>query len=78
MEILKQLKFSILNCFYYIYTNMNNQEIIQKLLDEGLIYPIYEDGNVTWIIEFPGGGEEIGSDGFSWDDICNIYRNQKK
>jgi hypothetical protein len=57
---------------------MDNQEIIQKLLDEGLIYPIYEDGNVTWIIEFPGGGEEIGSDGFSWDDICNIYRNQKK
>ena len=62
---------------------MSNQEIINKLLNDKLIYPIYESGsveiglkaNVIWIIEFAGGGELIGSDGFGWDDICEIYRN---
>jgi hypothetical protein len=57
---------------------MSNQEIIEKLIEIKMVYPIYENGNVSWIVEFPGGGELIGDEGFTWDDICELYREQIK
>lgn len=55
---------------------MSNQDIIDHLVKEQLIYPIYKDGNVEWIVEIGSGGERIGDEGFTWDEICELYREQ--
>jgi hypothetical protein len=55
---------------------MTNQEIIEKLVKLSVIYPLYQNGDVLWIVEFSGGDELIGEDGFTWDEICNLYRKE--
>jgi hypothetical protein len=57
---------------------MSDKEIIDKLIAEGTIWPEYNEisGDNDWIVEFPAGGELIGTEGFTWDDICRMYREQ--
>ncbi len=55
---------------------MGNQEIIEKLIEDGVIHPIYREGVVDWVVEFPGGAELIGEGSFTWDEICQLYRDQ--
>lgn len=55
---------------------MSNQEIIDHLVKEQIIYPVYKDGDVEWIVEVRSGGKRIGDEGFTWDEICELYREQ--
>ena len=57
---------------------MSNQEIIERLLRDGTVYPIYDNGTVVWFCSFPAGSEMIGTERFEWDDICNLWREQNE
>lgn len=68
---------------------MENQEIIERMLRDGTVYPRYIDeeasknlgvdkGEVLWFVTFPAGDELIGTEGFTWDDLCNMWREQNK
>ncbi len=51
---------------------MSDKEIIEKLKEDGIIYAVDD----IWVVEFAGGAEMIGDEGFSEDDICRMYREQ--
>lgn len=58
-------------------------EMTKQLVSEDLLFPaIQQDGSVLWVASFAGGEEHVGNKednpAFTWDDLLEMYKKERK